>query len=123
MEEGDQGQEFMEGIPPHIDDTISIMEEEEMQRRIKEHGISAMLSPYWVMRKLLAKTMMGREKFGDLVSQVMSNLKEDLFRSLVDMEGVLNLVKALFCCHLVNVDSPPMVPTQPSSARVENSPE
>ena len=49
------------------------------------------MSTYCILRKILVKTMMERESFGDLVIQVLSNLREDMQRNLKDMEGVLDM--------------------------------
>lgn len=120
----------MEGIPQHVDECISAMEEEEMQTRIEEQVASTGLSLYWVMRKLLAKTMMEREGFGDLVMQVLKNMKEDMLRNLVDVEGVMDLAKAPFGRRMAQEEYPSMVyqwpilaqvePVCPSSVRMEN---
>ena len=63
---------------------------------------------------------MERERFGDLVTQVLRNLKEYMQINLDNMEGVLDLAKYPYWDDLVNATSPSISPEQDSSARAKN---
>ena len=66
--------------------------------------------------------MMDWESFGDLIIQVLSNLREDMQRNLEDMEGVLDLEKAFYRGISVSVASPSVSLEQASPTRDENPP-
>lgn len=76
------------------------------------------------MHTLLTRSMMDRERFGDMVTKTMSTLHTGMLRDVASIEEIMDLAEIPFQRHLSQAGTPSSSPTwTPSTSTKEKAEE